>query len=126
MKDSPARSALPALQPVNILAACEPIAEHWQPSVVAEVNDHQFKVARIEGEFIWHAHHDADEAFFVIEGALRIDLPHGSVELGPGELYVVPRGVRHRPVALGEVKLMLVEPRGVVSTGDANRDRGDA
>ncbi|MDE2753512.1 MAG: cupin domain-containing protein [Gemmatimonadota bacterium] len=113
----------PSLQPVNLLAKCELFDEQWQPRIVAEVNDYQFKIARVEGEFVWHAHEDTDEAFLVLEGELRIDLPHGSVTLGPGELYVVPRGVRHRPVAEREAKLMLVEPRGVVNTGDAGGER---
>ena len=113
----------PPLQPVNLMAKYDLFTEQWQPRVVAEVNDYQFKIARVEGEFVWHAHDDTDEAFLVLDGTLRLDLPHGSVELGPGELYVVPRGVRHRPVAEGEVKLMLVEPRGVVNTGDAGGER---
>ncbi|WP_419950902.1 cupin domain-containing protein [Candidatus Palauibacter sp.] len=98
------------------------VSEYWQPRVVAELNDYQFKIARVKGEFVWHDHADTDEAFFVLEGTLRIDLPDGAVEIGPGELYVVPRGVKHRPVAEEEVKLLLVEPRGVVNTGD---ERGD-
>lgn len=97
-------------------------SEFWQPRVVAELNDYQFKLVRVKGEFVWHDHADTDEAFFVLEGTLRIDLPDGAVEIGPGELYVVPRGVKHRPVAEEEVKLMVVEPRGVVNTGD---ERGD-
>ncbi|WP_419164299.1 cupin domain-containing protein [Candidatus Palauibacter sp.] len=98
------------------------LTEYWQPRIVAELNDYQFKIARVKGEFVWHDHADTDEAFFVLEGRLRIDLSDGAVEIGPGELYVVPRGVKHRPVADEEVKLMLVEPRGVVNTGD---ERGD-
>lgn len=113
----------PMLEPVNLMAKYELFTEQWQPRVVAEVNDYQFKIARIEGEFVWHAHDNTDEAFLVLDGTLRIDLPHGSVKLGPGDLYVVPRGVRHRPVADGETKLMLVEPRGVANTGDAGGER---
>lgn len=93
--------------------------EHFSPRVIAELNDYQFKLARVKGEFVWHDHPDTDEAFLVIEGDLRIELEDGVVDLGPGELYVVPKGVRHRPVAEQEVKLMLIEPRGVVNTGDA-------
>ncbi len=120
----PASSSDPLpLQPVNLMAKYNLFTEQWQPRVVAEINDYQFKIARVEGEFVWHAHDDTDEAFLVLDGTLRLDLPHGSVELGPGELYVVPRGVRHRPVAEGEVKLMLVEPRGVLNTGDAGGER---
>ena len=98
------------------------LAEYWQPRVVAELNDYQFKIARVKGEFVWHDHADTDEAFLVLDGTLRIDLPGGAVHLGPGELYVVPSGVRHRPVADEEVKLLLIEPRGVVNTGE---ERGD-
>ena len=107
---------------VNLREKFRLVTEYWQPRVVAELNDYHFKIARVKGEFVWHDHPDTDEAFFVLEGRLRIDLPDGAVEIGPGELYVVPRGVKHRPVAEEEVKLMLVEPRGVVNTGD---ERGD-
>ncbi|MEJ2539501.1 MAG: cupin domain-containing protein [Gemmatimonadota bacterium] len=104
-------------------AACATLQEFWQPRVVAELNDYRFKVARLHGDFIWHEHPETDEAFLVLEGTLRIDLPDGHVLLGPGELYVVPRGVRHRPCAQGEVKLLLVEPSGVVNTGTEGGDR---
>ncbi len=109
----------PAKQSINLRDKFRLFSEHWQPRIVAELNDYQFKIARLKGEFVWHDHPDTDEAFFVLEGNLRIDLTDGSVEIGPGELYVVPRGVMHRPVAEEEVQLMLVEPRGVVNTGDA-------
>jgi mannose-6-phosphate isomerase-like protein (cupin superfamily) len=107
------------LGPINLLDTFARFSEQWQPRVVAELNDYQLKVVRLHGEFIWHDHPDTDEAFLVLEGRLRIDLPHGFVELGPGELYIVPRGVSHRPRATDEVKLLLIEPRGVVNTGDA-------
>jgi mannose-6-phosphate isomerase-like protein (cupin superfamily) len=108
---------------VDLAAACATLQEFWQPRVVAELNDYRFKVARLHGDFIWHEHPETDEAFLVLEGTLRIDLPDGHVLLGPGELYVVPRGVRHRPCAQGEVKLLLVEPSGVVNTGTEGGDR---
>jgi mannose-6-phosphate isomerase-like protein (cupin superfamily) len=92
--------------------------EQWQPKVVAEMNDYQFKVVRIEGDFVWHSHADTDETFIVIEGTLRIDFRDGAVMLGPGELFVVPKGKEHKPFAAQEVKLLLIEPRGVVNTGD--------
>lgn len=110
-------------QVVNLSSKFDLVAEHWQPRVVAELNDYQFKIARLLGDFIWHDHADTDEAFFVIEGTLRIDLPDGSVEIGPGELFVVPRGVKHKPYAEHEVKLMLIEPRGVVNTGEEGGER---
>lgn len=92
--------------------------EQWTPKVVAEMNDHQFKIVRLEGDFIWHTHTDTDEAFLVLEGELRIDFRDGDVLLRPGELYIVPKGIEHKPYAEHEVKLMLIEPRGVLNTGD--------
>lgn len=110
-------------EPVNLRAKSDLLTELWQPRVVAELNDYQFKVVRIDGDFIWHDHPDTDEAFLVLEGRLFIDLPDHSVELSAGDLYVVPRGVRHRPrTEGGEVRLVLVEPRGVVNTGDEGGD----
>jgi mannose-6-phosphate isomerase-like protein (cupin superfamily) len=91
--------------------------EQWQPKIVAEMNDYQFKLSKLEGEFIWHNHPETDETFLVIEGHLRIDFRDGAVHLGPGEMFVVPKGVEHRPFADREVKLMIIEPRGVVNTG---------
>ena len=95
------------------------IDEPWSPRVVAELNDYQFKLAKLEGEFVWHQHEDTDEAFLVLEGELRIGLRDGEVVLGPGQLYVVPRGVEHRPASEGGCSVLLIEPRGVVNTGDA-------
>jgi len=92
--------------------------DQWKPKVIAEMNDYQFKVAKLEGEFVWHSHADTDEAFIVLDGELRIDFRDGSVHIGKGEMYVVPKGVEHKPYAEKEVQLMLIEPRGVVNTGD--------
>ena len=97
--------------------------ERWQPKVVAEMNDYQFKFVKLKGDFIWHDHKETDETFIVIEGNLRIDFRDGSVQLGAGEMYVVPKGVEHKPFAKGEVKLLLVEPRGVLNTGSAGGER---
>jgi mannose-6-phosphate isomerase-like protein (cupin superfamily) len=97
--------------------------EQWQPKVVAEMNDYQFKIARLEGDFIWHDHKDTDETFIVLEGKLRIDFRDGSVDLSAGEMFVVPKGVEHKPFADGEVKLLLIEPRGVTNTGQETSDR---
>lgn len=105
---------------IKLLEKCSLFTEQWSPRVVAELNDYQLKVVRVEGDFVWHDHPDTDEAFLVLEGSLRIDLPEGaSVTLGAGELFVVPRGVRHKPYAEREVKVLLIEPRGVVNTGSA-------
>jgi len=83
------------------------------------MNDYQFKLAKVQGEFVWHAHADTDEVFIVIEGSLVLEFRDKDVPLSAGEMYVVPRGVEHRPVAVDECSIMLVEPRGVVNTGDA-------
>ena len=99
------------------------ISEQWQPRVVAELNDYQFKLVRIEGDFIWHDHPETDEAFIVLDGELRLDFRDGSVRLGPGEMFVVPKGVEHKPFAEHEVKLLLIEPRGVKNTGDEGGER---
>jgi mannose-6-phosphate isomerase-like protein (cupin superfamily) len=97
--------------------------EHWQPKVIAEMNDTQFKLVKLQGEFVWHHHAETDETFLVIEGELRIDFREGSVVLGPGEMFVVPKGVEHKPYAAHEVKLMLIEPRGVRNTGNEAGER---
>ena len=99
------------------------LTEQWQPKVVAEMNDYQFKIVRLEGDFIWHDHKDTDETFIVLEGQLRIDFRDGSVDLSAGEMFVVPKGIEHKPFAGGEVKLLLIEPRGVTNTGNETSDR---
>lgn len=91
--------------------------------MIAELNDYQFKIVRIEGDFIWHDHPETDEAFIVLEGTLRIDFRDGSVTLGPGEMHVVPKGVEHKPFAAKEVTMLLVEPKGTANTGQAGGER---
>lgn len=95
--------------------------EHWSPKVVAEMNDYQFKLVKIQGDFVWHDHAHTDETFIVLKGILRIDFRDGAVTLGPGEMYVVPAGVEHKPYAESEVHMMLIEPKGVVNTGDGEQ-----
>ena len=108
---------------VNFEEKLSKFSEQWTPKVIAEMNDYQFKLVKIEGEFVWHEHHDTDEAFIVIEGSMSIDFDDGSsVDLDEGEMYVVPRGVRHRPRAEAECRVMLVEPKGVVNTGEADSE----
>lgn len=92
--------------------------EQWSPKVIAEMNDYQFKIVKIEGDFVWHDHKDTDETFIVLEGNLRIDFRDGCVNISEGEMYVVPMGVEHKPFAEKEVKVLLIEPRGVLNTGD--------
>lgn len=107
---------------INIREKLGLIDAHWSPRVVAEMNDYQFKLVRLKGDFVWHDHPDTDECFLVIEGALRIDFQDGAVHLKAGEMFVVPRGVPHKPYAESEAQVMLIEPRGVVNTGDAGGD----
>ena len=95
------------------------IDEHWSPRIVARYNDNKVFVVKVKGEFVWHAHPETDDLFLVLDGRLTIDLPDGPVELGPGELAVVPRGVRHRPRAEVETSLLLIEPIGTPNTGDS-------
>tara|TARA_B100001123_G_C15013661_1_gene908585 strand:- start:316 stop:675 length:360 start_codon:yes stop_codon:yes gene_type:complete len=104
---------------LNFREKLSTFSEHWKPKVIAEMNDYQFKLVKIRGDFVWHEHKDTDEAFIVIEGQMKIDFEDGSVELSEGEMFVVPKGVRHRPSSELESHVMLVEPRGVVNTGDS-------
>lgn len=97
--------------------------EHWTPKVVAEMNDYQFKLVKVQGDFVWHDHQDTDETFIVVEGSLRIDFRDGSVELEAGEMFVVPRGVEHKPYAAGEAQVLIIEPRGVQNTGGEGGER---
>ena len=97
--------------------------EQWQPKVIAEMNGYQFKVVKLQGDFIWHDHKDTDETFIVIEGDLRIDFRDGAVHVGAGEMFVVRKGAEHKPYAENEVKLLLIEPRGVLNTGDVGGER---
>ena len=91
----------------------------WNPRIVAELNGQHVKVVKLRGEFVWHKHDDEDELFWVVRGTLRIELRDRVVELGPGELIVVPRGTEHRPVAVGECEVVLFEPASTLNTGDA-------
>jgi mannose-6-phosphate isomerase-like protein (cupin superfamily) len=94
-------------------------SDHWAPRTVAEFNGHDIMVVKVQGEFSWHAHPDSDDFFLVLKGRLEIDLPDGSVTLEPGQVFVVPRGVQHRPRAVDEVHLLLIEPSGTPNSGDA-------
>lgn len=104
---------------VRLAAKLATFSEHWQPRVVAQFNGHDVMVAKVKGEFVWHKHDDTDDFFLVLAGRLVIELRDRSIELGPGELYVVPRGIEHRPVAREEVHLLLIERAGTPNTGDA-------
>lgn len=120
---TPAAIAAKKYSSINFAEKFGLFAEQWSPKVIAEMNDYQFKLVRIEGDFIWHDHVDTDETFIVLDGQLRIDFRDGHVELGAGDMFVVPRGVEHKPFATGEVRLLLIEPRGVLNTGAAGGAR---
>ena len=101
----------------NLTAGFDEITEHWSPRVVAECNDQYLKIAKVEGEFVWHQHDGEDELFIVHRGALEIEMEAGSVHLGEGDVYVVPKGVRHRPIAREECWILLFEPKETLHTG---------
>jgi mannose-6-phosphate isomerase-like protein (cupin superfamily) len=109
--------------PINLADKLAKIPDFWQPRVIAEMNDYQFKLVRIQGDFLWHDHPETDETFIVLEGQLRIDFRDGHVLIGPGEMYVVPKGVAHKPYAASEVRMMLIEPRGTLNTGQEGGER---
>jgi len=106
-------------EPISIAQKFTKFSDVFQPKVIARMNDYEFKLARAKGDFIWHKHDETDEVFVIVDGQLRIDFRDGSVTLKAGEMFVVPRGVEHKPFAAEECKLMLIEPRGTVNTGDA-------
>lgn len=108
---------------INLAEKLGFFSEHWQPRVIAEMNDYQFKLAKLHGEFIWHHHADTDETFLVIAGEMDIEFRDHTIRLKAGEMCVVPKGVEHRPVAREECHLMLIEPRGVVNTGEEGGER---
>lgn len=107
---------------INLKDKLAKFSDHWSPKVIAELNDYQFKLVKIQGEFVWHNHPDTDEVFIVIEGSMKIEFENETVQLKEGEMLVVPKGVEHKPYADSECKVMLVEPRGVVNTGDADSE----
>ncbi|MGB5974084.1 MAG: cupin domain-containing protein [Nodosilinea sp.] len=107
---------------VNFAEKLTKFSELWSPRVVAEMNDYQFKLVKGRGDFVWHDHQDSDEVFVVLKGSMQIDFRDGSVQISEGELYVVPKGVEHKPYAEQECHMLLIEPRGVVNTGEADGD----
>jgi mannose-6-phosphate isomerase-like protein (cupin superfamily) len=107
------------MQAINLAAKLAMFSEYFAPKIVASFNGHDVMLVKLKGEFVWHSHPDTDDFFLVLKGRLTIQLRTGDVHLGPGELYVVPKGVEHRPVADEEVHLLLIEPAGTPNTGDA-------
>jgi mannose-6-phosphate isomerase-like protein (cupin superfamily) len=110
------------LKAINLEEKFAKITEHWSPKIIAQMNDTHFKLAKIQGEFVWHSHAETDEVFIVLAGAMRIALEEGGVYLKEGEMFVVPKGVAHKPVASEECSIMVIEPAGTLNTGDAGGD----
>jgi len=106
-------------RPVNLSEKFATFSDQWAPKIVAQMNDYHFKLAKIQGEFVWHSHADTDEVFVVFDGELEIHFRDGEVTLRAGEMIVVPHGVEHKPSARRECRIMLVERAGTVNTGDA-------
>lgn len=111
------------IEAIDLAGKLAAFDERWSPRIVAELNGQHVKLAKLEGEFVWHSHAEEDELFLVLKGRLRIELRDGAVDLGPGQMAVVPRGVEHRPVADGEVHVLLFEPAGTLNTGDVRNER---
>lgn len=111
------------MEKVNLADKLAGIPELWSPRIVAELNGQHVKLARLQGEFVWHHHEDADELFYVLKGRLILQLRDREVTLDPGELLVVPRGVEHRPIAPEEVQVLLFEPAGTLNTGNVREER---
>jgi mannose-6-phosphate isomerase-like protein (cupin superfamily) len=107
------------VQAINLASKLSTFSEHWQPRVVGQFNGNDLMVVKAKGEFVWHKHEDTDDFFLVLKGSLDIHLRDGVVTLGPGEMFVVPKGVEHRPVATEEAHVLLIEPRGTPNTGNA-------
>jgi mannose-6-phosphate isomerase-like protein (cupin superfamily) len=105
-------------QKANLSEKLATFADHFAPRTVAEFNGHDVMVAKLKGEFIWHKHHDTDDFFLVLKGVLDIELRDRTVTLGPGEVFIVPKGIEHRPVAREEVHILLIEPTGTPNSGD--------
>lgn len=103
---------------INLASKLSTFTEHWQPRTVGQFNGHDLMVVKAKGEFVWHKHDETDDFFLVLKGRLVIEMRDGSVTLGPGEVFVVPKGVEHRPVAAEEVHVLLIEPAGTPNTGD--------
>ena len=106
------------LKAININDKLNKFSDLWSPRVIAEMNDYQFKLAKVKGEFVWHSHKETDETFIVLDGELLIEFRDEKIKLNKGELYIVPKGVEHKPYAENECHIMLIEPKGIINTGE--------
>lgn len=110
-------------EPINLHEKLSKIGDHWSPRIIAQMNDYHFKLAKVQGEFVWHEHPETDEVFLVLNGHLQIHLRDGMVALNEGEMFVVPRGMEHKPFAEQECHILLIEPAGTVNTGDVVNEK---
>jgi len=104
---------------INLAQKLATFTEHWQPRTVGQFNGHDLMVVKVKGEFVWHKHEDTDDFFLVLKGQITIQMREGNVTVGPGEVFVVPKGVEHRPLAEEEAHILLIEPSGTPNTGNA-------
>jgi mannose-6-phosphate isomerase-like protein (cupin superfamily) len=111
------------MEKINLADKLAQFSEHWKPKIIGELNGQHVKLVKLVGEFVWHHHGEEDELFLVVQGRLRMELRDRTIELGPGEVLIVPRGVEHRPVADEEVAVLLFEPAGTSNTGNARGER---
>ena len=110
------------MKKINFKSKFEKFNDLWSPKVIAEMNDYQFKLVKIKDDFVWHEHNDTDEVSIVISGVIWIEFKDETIQINTGEMIVVPKGTKHRPYATEEAQIMLVEPKGVVNTGDIESD----
>ena len=110
------------LKPINLQEKLAKFSDHFSPKIIAQMNNYHFKLVKFQGDFIWHSHDDTDEVFIVLDGDMSIELRDGKIDLKQGELFVVPKGVEHKPYAENECQIMLVEPEGTINTGDTAGD----
>jgi mannose-6-phosphate isomerase-like protein (cupin superfamily) len=111
------------MQKINLAQKLSLFSDHYNPRIVGDLNDHQVKLVKVKGEFVWHKHDAEDEMFLILDGRLTIRFRERDVELSPGEMIIIPKGVEHMPVAEEEVSMMLIEPATTLNTGDAGGDR---
>lgn len=107
---------------INLQEKLAKFSEYWSPKIVAQMNDYHFKLVKLQGDFVWHSHPETDEVFIVLDGEMSIEFRNGRVDMRSGEMFVVPRGVEHKPYAEKECKILLVEPAGTINTGNAGGD----
>ena len=107
---------------INLKEKYSKFTRHWSPRIIAEMNNYQFKLAKIKGEFVWHDHKNTDETFIVIEGKMILKFRDSEIELSEGEMFVVPRGVEHKPCAENECKILVIEPKGIINTGEIDSE----